>query len=497
MGHLPIDPPGSWSALDDIVTRVVETRSAIARLLAEESTILAEAGDLVLTREAERHAQRRSSGHDLALREVTSELGAAMRLSDRTVQQRMSAAASLTANFPQTLAAFKAGTLDAAHVSAIVDAGVSISSVDARTQYEVLLLEAAEFETPPRLRAIARVVAARLDSDTVEALQKRAHADRRVRVIALEDGMARLLVDLPAPLAYAIHDRLTQMAHEIITTDTAAELSGTEAKPSDTETDPSGTARADDTSVDADASARDAAADNGTGDVGEKGAGPGCRKTILTGPTEGEHRRSMDQVRSDVLTDLLLTGAPTAHDDSDALGSIRAHVQITIPALTLSGACNDPALLAGYGPIERKIAIALAAGAPSFDRFIWHNHTGAVLAVDRYRPTAELSRFLRVRDERCRFPGCTQKPWRCDIDHTIAHSEGGPTSECNLAHLCRRHHTVKHATDWTVLQLGNGILQWTSPTGRKYLDKPPTLVQFVPSRGSVPEVPGSEDPPPF
>ncbi len=219
--------------------------------------------------------------------------------------------------------------------------------------------------------------------------------------------------------------------------------------------------------------------------------------TVVTGPIDGTRRRSMDQLRTDVLADLLLTGAPIAHGDGDALGSIRAHVQVTIPVLTLAGACNDPALLAGYGPIERGIAIALAADAPGFDRVFCHDHTGAVLAVDRYRPTAELNRFLRVRDERCRFPGCSQKPWRCDIDHTIAHSDGGPTSECNLAHLCRRHHTVKHATDWTVLQLGNGILQWTSPTGRRYLDKPPTLVQFVPSRGSAPEVPGSEDPPPF
>ena len=38
---------------------------------------------------------------------------------------------------------------------------------------------------------------------------------------------------------------------------------------------------------------------------------------------------------------------------------------------------------------------------------MFHPHTGATLAVDRYRPSAELRRFLRVRDERCRFPGCT------------------------------------------------------------------------------------------
>jgi hypothetical protein len=71
------------------------------------------------------------------------------------------------------------------------------------------------------------------------------------------------------------------------------------------------------------------------------------------------------------------------------------------------------------------------------------------------------------------------------------------TSECNLANFCRRHHTVKHATDWQVRQLGNGVLEWISLTGRRYLDKPPSLVQFVPSRDLQPagSPPGADRPP--
>jgi hypothetical protein len=45
---------------------------------------------------------------------------------------------------------------------------------------------------------------------------------------------------------------------------------------------------------------------------------------------------------------------------------------------------------------------------------------------------------------------------------------------------------VKHATAWKVTQAGHGVLEWTSITGRSYFDKPPSLVQFVPSE------PGSE-----
>ena len=206
----------------------------------------------------------------------------------------------------------------------------------------------------------------------------------------------------------------------------------------------------------------------------------------------------MDELRADILADLVLTGTPSAHGEGDALSAIRAHVQITVPVLTAAGQSDEPALLAGYGPIDTETAQRLAAGAPGWDRVMFHPHSGATLAVDRYRPSAELRRFLRVRDERCRFPGCTQRPWRCDLDHTLDHALGGETRECNLAHFCRRHHTVKHATGWKVRQLDHGTLEWTSLTGRRYIDRPPSLVQFVPSRlGQFTGPPPEADEAPF
>ena len=116
--------------------------------------------------------------------------------------------------------------------------------------------------------------------------------------------------------------------------------------------------------------------------------------------------------------------------------------------------------------------------------------TGCVLAVDRYRQTSALTRFLRARDERCRFPGCRQPVWRCDIDHTLDAAHGGPTEHCNLAHLCKRHHVLKHHSAWTVRQLPGGILEWTSPTGRIHTDHPEPTVRFEPP----PERPNFRDP---
>lgn len=66
-------------------------------------------------------------------------------------------------------------------------------------------------------------------------------------------------------------------------------------------------------------------------------------------------------------------------------------------------------------------------------------------------------------------------------------AHGGSTGIRNLACFCRRHHTLKHAADWTVRQLPGGTLEWTSPAGRTYLDDPPPPVVFRPS----------DEPPPF
>ncbi|WP_370455348.1 HNH endonuclease [Diaminobutyricimonas sp. LJ205] len=59
-----------------------------------------------------------------------------------------------------------------------------------------------------------------------------------------------------------------------------------------------------------------------------------------------------------------------------------------------------------------------------------------------------------------------------DLDHTIAKEHGGPNTAANLAHLCRKHHRLKHLTGWSVEQLDHGILRWTSPTGHQYTSEP-------------------------
>jgi len=63
----------------------------------------------------------------------------------------------------------------------------------------------------------------------------------------------------------------------------------------------------------------------------------------------------------------------------------------------------------------------------------------------RYRPSAGLAQFVRMRDLFCRAPGCDVSADRCDVDHTTPYPIG-PTHASNLkclCRLCRRRHNVE------------------------------------------------------
>ncbi|MEE3703925.1 HNH endonuclease signature motif containing protein, partial [Pasteurella multocida] len=187
---------------------------------------------------------------------------------------------------------------------------------------------------------------------------------------------------------------------------------------------------------------------------------------------------AMDQRRADALCDLALTGAPT----DTALRGIRASVSIVIPATVLTGddSGDDDARLRTGQLVDPETARLLAGMTKLWTRVFTHPVTGHVVAVDGYRPPRKLRALLRERDQRCRFPGCGAKAEHADLDHTIPWADGGTTTLGNLAHLCRRHHMLKGAIlsggrAWQVRQLGHGVLEWTTPDGRVYVDEPDSV----------------------
>ena len=395
----------------------------------------------------------------MPVRSIAAELAVAVRTSDRSVQRQLNDAALLAESFPQTLAAWGEGRVSRGHVSVIMQAGLGIQDPHARGDFEREVLRRAYVETPGRLGPIAKLLADRAQPRTLHDRHADGRAGRTVRLSDLPDGMGELILIQPSVLIHGIFDRITEQARIV-------KEAGARAA----------------------ADTPEQAADRAVGAEGAFSADGG------SAPDD----RTMDQLRADVVADMLLTGVP-AIDDPDAgvdLGAIRARVRVTVPVLALAGRGTEPAVLAGSGPIDPATARTLAGGCSGWERVMTHPLTGAVLAVDRYRPGEDLKRMLRARDDHCRFPGCRMPAHRCDLDHTLDAERGGATCESNLAYLCRRHHTLKHAAPWKVRQRPGGILEWITPTGRTCADTPQPVLRFTASSDPPPFCVRS-DPPPF
>lgn len=283
---------------------------------------------------------------------------------------------------------------------------------EARGDFESAVLPAAEVRTVEQFRQRARIVRERMHPDSLEARRSDAIDARRVTLEPARDGMAWLTALLPAEQAYGIYSRLTEIARSL-------------------END---------------------------------------------GDRDASGQRTLAQGRADVLADLLLDGVIP---ESGLGHGVHAKVLVTVPVLTLLGMPEAAAAeLEGYGPIDDATARRLAAHAPSFTRLLTHPESGAVLSVgrDRYTVPSDLKLWLRVRDGTCRFPGCGRSAARSDLDHTVDWQFHGHTRHDNLAHLCAPHHRLKHHSDWKVQQRGDGVLEWTAPSGRKHTTHPTTVM---------------------
>lgn len=226
-------------------------------------------------------------------------------------------------------------------------------------------------------------------------------------------------------------------------------------------------------------------------------------KTMLA--QEGE-TRTLDQIRSDVMADLLIEGATTVHPPESR--GIRASVVVTVPVLSLleetdaavAAIGSEPAVVEGVGPIPISKARDLCGGEAMWMRVLTHPETGMVLSVGRtqYSPPASLRRLVKWRADRCMAPGCGMPASRCEIDHTIAWADGGDTALENLGPECKGHHTVKHHGGWHVRQIpdGGGAVEWTSPAGRRYVVAPERRVPVFTVRSSTGNN-GPSSPPPF
>lgn len=398
-------------ALAALTEMLVEVERTISSLQAARDGILAVGSRLALDVAAQ--AEHPDHG-DMSARTVAAEFATALRVSDRTVQRRMADAAWVVEHFPLVWEAQGAGRISAAHARVVCEAGEHLPDAASRAAYATQIIPFAETESPARVGRMARRVAERFQARSIDERHLDAREKRSVWVKDIGDGMTQLGLLGPSALVHGVFERLTQMA-EAVQEHESPEL-----------------------------------------------------------PAPEPDERTLAQRRADLALDLLLTGAPAGHDRGEGLlAAIRGTVSITIPVTTLIGEDSTPAELNGRTPVDPATARRIAGAAAGWDRILTHPITGAVLAVDRYRPGPDLKRHLRARDQRCRFPTCGYASVDCDIDHHHEAALGGATEESNLGHLCRRHHVLKHHSPWVVEPLGGGIYAWTSPTGKVYVDRPP------------------------
>ncbi len=220
------------------------------------------------------------------------------------------------------------------------------------------------------------------------------------------------------------------------------------------------------------------------------------------GPKHGEPGwLSIDALRSDALVALITQGAAIVKPPA---------VNVTVDLPTLLGLQDNPAELAGYGPIPANLARILAADG-RWRRMILEPQTGDLLDLGHssYKPTAELSRFVKTRDRQCTFPSCQRAADHGDLDHQRPYRPGDPnsggTDRANLHPPCKNHHVLKHKGRWVLhTNPDTGRRSWKSPTGHTYTVQPidhrsePAVNETLPPPATTdPSAVDDSDVPPF
>jgi hypothetical protein len=270
-----------------------------------------------------------------------------------------------------------------------------------------------------RFRHKARTWRERHPAESIEKRHAKGVLDRRVEYTPDQDGMAWLSAYLPADRAAAIWNRTTAIARGLQGPDENRTL----------------------TQLRADALAT----------------------ALLTGGTHGRRNPGLSADDGDM--------NPEGHD-AGQVPPPRAEVLVTVPVFSLVGATDEPAMLDGYGPIPASMARDLVAnGADSFYRVLIDPRDGAPLEIGRssYRLSKAMRQWLRLRDGKCPFPGCSNNSLDNEADHILAWAKGGTTGVSNLGQPCPRHHRLRHTSAWRPTPATkNEPPGWISPSGRRY-----------------------------
>jgi hypothetical protein len=461
--------PVSWLGDEDVAAELARIQRNRAREAAREAELILRLAELRPdaddpqpgTPGARNRAWRKTDPEFPGVSEFfPDEVAHAINLGRGTAAFRARRAYTWRETLPATFEALHRGEIDERRAGVLADALQHTTPELAGAVEAALLPEACDLSAA-RLRSQALALLAELDATAIDERHEQAKQTADVRLHDTGDGMATLAGDMTADEAAACYDVIDQLA-------TMAKAEG--------DPRPIAQIRA---SIHSMLILRPA--DNGL---------PGVTVNLaVTATLEGLEGVSAQGGE--------VNGFPiTAAHLRDLLRRMGA-LGLTRP----EGGSLTLAITDGQGRLRATVTDAeLARLAPKG----CHEHPDADCGcpvldapqpTDAYEPAAAQERFVKTRDRRCRFPNCGQRVGWADIDHVVAHAQGGQTTCRNLCCACRSHHRLKtFARGWIFRMDPDGTLHVTSPSGITRTTRPPGL--RPPEPGPPPDDP-AEDPPPF
>lgn len=401
-----------------------------------------------------RPAERR--WHGGLLRSVSDEIGLVLQIHRGAANVRIAQSWELTHNHPRILAALSDGILTERAAFTLVDELSTLTDESQLREAETALLDWARTHPLQRIKQAARREAARRDAAALDRIRTRTLSERSIRMISDNCGAADLISTHDAVHAAAAMTSLTNAAMKLRRAGDQRSLDQLRA---------------------------DIALHRMLGNPDHAFGHP------VSKPSRGLAEPADEQVATSLPTDRSSLGGsfarPSQQSSVRGESSGAAGVEVVIHASAaeleaiLQGQPGSGGELDGHGPLPQSaLADALTkTTGPLRSKVRWHLADRVPESnPERYNPCAELDRWIRHRDRRCRFPGCNRPAAFCDLDHRDPFApddpSGGRTTAANLHALCRHHHRLKHRGGWTIRRNADGTTTWTSPTGREYTDDP-------------------------
>lgn len=173
--------------------------------------------------------------------------------------------------------------------------------------------------------------------------------------------------------------------------------------------------------------------------------------------------RTHDQLRADILRDLLL--------GSDPRNGGRGLVDIRVPVSTLDGG-NELGVVGGW-PVTAETARTVVESQPGADHQITlldQNGDPTHIYTLSRRAAKRIRRHINALQPVCSFPGCEVPAEDCDLDHIDPWADGGETSTTTCGPKCDHDHELRDH-GWRYSRVDNTDI-WKSPLGHTYNNRP-------------------------